>query len=68
MEYLFQVCWGRISICEEGMGISGLWEEYTVEKGKRERIYSLILLLLGRILSEKEGKGALKFREGNQDS
>ena len=53
---------GRNTSCEEGKIISG--EEYNVEKRDRGSniIYSLILRLLGRILSGEEN-----FGEENQD-
>ena len=32
---VYQVCWGRMSGCEEGNGILLLWEEYNEKKNER---------------------------------
>ena len=66
-----EVCWGRISSCEEGKGISLLWGKINVAKRERGRnnIFPMIpattnvrrLRLLGRISSGDEKKGGLNL-------
>ena len=61
---------GRISSCEEGMGISRLWGRILREARDSNVLLPLILrllLLLGRKLSGETGKKACKFEKENQD-
>ena len=54
---LYQVCLGRISSCEEGKGISWLWQGYDRETRERGSniIFPMISRLLVRIPREEEG-------------
>ena len=56
---VYQVCWGRISSCEEGKEIiyHGCVEKYNVEKTESNIIFPFVLRLLRRISSREEGKG-----------
>ena len=51
-----QVCWGRKSSCVEEKEIPWLWKEYNIGKIGSKIIFILILRLLGRIYSGREGK------------
>ena len=55
---MYKVCWGRISSCEEKKdgNIMAAGKNITWEKGNNI-IFPIILRLLGRILSEENGKG-----------
>ena len=61
---------GRISSCEEGMGISRLWGRILRETRESNVFLPLILrllLLLGRKLSGETGKEACKYEKENHD-
>ena len=58
---VYQVCWGKISRCEEGRRgreYHGCGEEYNVEKRERGSniIFPIIMRQLGRISSGEKGK------------
>ena len=59
---VYQVCWGRILSCEEGKGISMLWEECNVEKGKGEEYHHPYNInALGKISRGEEGISRFKI-------
>ena len=66
---IYQVCWGRISSCEEGRGISWLLgrKQHEIKiKGKQDHLpYNI--KAVGKNIRGGRGKGDAKFWEENQD-